>query len=142
MLSRFLINLILGGLLTISLLNLYRYLWFIPSPFNMDWLKDLYRHKEYTDEYSFKSYLACYIFVLLSFSIQISISSIYVSIKRILTSQLSILDSIIICTIPALYSLSLVLLGWAEFSSEQNLETFTSDSATKEKFKGQLKFFS
>lgn len=142
MLSKILLNFIFGVLETIILLNLHRYCWFLPSPFNTDWLKGLYESDDYAHEYPFNSHLICVPFVTILFIIQLLIPFGCVLFRGLLTSQLYISDMIMICAIPTIYLLCLHLSYlWTDFNGNQIVQFIVYPGSTTERdFESKLKY--
>jgi hypothetical protein len=136
-----LLDFILGLVLTVVLVRLCCDFWFLPSPFNSSLLESLLSED---DNNSLKSFLASLTFVLTSFILQMTIPLGCVTLKRFLTSQLSILDVLIICTTPAicLFCLNLVSL-WTYYIGNQKVEFNThlgsSDKGFKPKYSSLTK---
>jgi hypothetical protein len=130
MLSELFLDFILGLLLIVILSSLYVSFWFLPSPFNTSLLESLFSEE---DSDSLKSFLLNLAVLLTSCIFQITIPLGCVVLKRFLTSQLAILDVLIICTIPAicLFCISLLRIS-TNHTGKQKVE-FIIDKKSFEK---------
>jgi hypothetical protein len=139
MLSELFFDFIFGILLTISLGSLYGYYWFIPSPFNTSFLEAIFGQDDSTNENHLKSFLGFLIFFLISFIIQIFIPLGCVILKRFLTSQLAILDVLIICTSPAVCLICITLISWwAYYTDKRKLELTIYPASSNKRFDPNL----
>jgi hypothetical protein len=130
MISDFVLDFVFGLLLIVVFSNLYASFWFLPSPFNTYELKNLFS-EEGSD--SLKSFLASLTVVLISFVFQVAIPLGCVGLKRFLTSQISILDILIICTAPAICLFCATIASlWTSYTVGRKVE-FTIDKKSFEK---------
>jgi len=132
MLSELFLDFIFGLLLIVILSSLYVSCWFLPSPFNTSELKSLFSEE---DSDSLKSFMTCLTVVVTSFIFQITIPLGCVALKRFLTSQLSILDVLIICTAPAicLFCISIASL-WTDYTGKRKVEFVVDRKSFKKTF--------
>jgi hypothetical protein len=120
MLSELYLNFIFGLLLTVIIVSLHTSCWFLPSPFNLDVLKYLFSHKKNSEEDSLKHFLVYLTLISISFIIQLTIPLGFVLLKKFLTSQISILDVIIICTAPAIWFFYTSLVNlWTDYAGRR-----------------------
>ena len=113
------INLLCGSLLTFLLSKFYTYCWWGPSFFNMDWIEGFTRKKE---GYPFYQYVLCILGVVTSFTVQFLLPAGCLIIKKLLSSQISIADSVIICSVPVVYLLAETLRwAWIDYTSGREM---------------------
>jgi hypothetical protein len=132
MLSELFLDFIFGLLLIVIFSSLYVSFWFLPSPFNTSELESLFSEE---DSDSLKSFLVSLTFVLISFVFQTAIPLGCVGLKRFFTSQISILDVLIICTAPAICLFCITIASlWTSYTGERKV-AFTIDTIDKKGFK-------
>ena len=94
------IDFLCGSLLTFLVFKFYFYCWWSPSFLNMDWLKRFINNEE---DYPIYKYALCVLGVVISFVVQFSLPAGCLVIKKLLSSELSIFDSVAICSVPTVY---------------------------------------
>jgi hypothetical protein len=123
MFNELLTNFFFGLLLVIVLFSFYSYFWFFPSPFNTNFLSILFNRRDYASEYPFDSLLRCFMFSVVGFVLQITIPLACVMLKKFLTAQLSILDSLMICATPEIYAFCVHIIKlWIACTGRQTIE--------------------
>jgi hypothetical protein len=132
MLSELSLDFIFGFLLTVIIVSQYSSCWFMPSPFNLDVLKYLFIQDKSAEEDSLKKLLFYFALVSISFILQLTIPLGCVLLKRFLTSQISILDIIIICTAPAIWFFYLSIVNlWTDYRGRKLEFTIYPGSSDK-----------
>jgi hypothetical protein len=129
MLSELFLDFIFGLLLVVILSSLYVSFWFLPSPFNTSLLESIFSEE---DSDSLKSFLFDIAVLLISCIFQITIPLGCVDLKIFFTSQLSILDILIICTTPAICLLCTRIASlWTDYTGKRKV-AFTIDKKSFE----------